>query len=261
MTIIKHELKQGKLAFLIWTAAVGFLLSVSVFLFPEMKGQMGDIGDMFASMGSFTEAFGMDQLNFGTLVGYYAVECGNVLGLGGAFYAAICAVSILSCEEKDGTAEFLLSHPVSRARIITEKLISVIIRVTAMNAAILLLAIGSMALIGEEIPYKEVALLHLAYFLLQIELVGICFGISAFVRKGSVGIGLGVAVMLYFLSLIANMSESADFLKYVTPFGYCDGASIVNNSQLNGVMLIIGAVICASGIASAYIKYNAKDIH
>lgn len=85
MTLVKHELKQGKISFLIWTASIGFLLAICIFLFPEMKGQMDSVNDMFASMGSFTEAFGMDRLNFGTLIGFYAVECGNVLGLGGAF--------------------------------------------------------------------------------------------------------------------------------------------------------------------------------
>ena len=80
MTLVKHELKQGKISFLIWTASIGFLLAICIFLFPEMKGQMDSVNDMFASMGSFTEAFGMDRLNFGTLIGFYAVECGNVLG-------------------------------------------------------------------------------------------------------------------------------------------------------------------------------------
>ena len=60
---------------------------------------------MFASMGSFTEAFGMDKISFGTLTGFYAVECGNILGLGGAFFSALCGVSILAKEEKDHTAE------------------------------------------------------------------------------------------------------------------------------------------------------------
>ena len=58
------------------------------------------------------------------MLGFYAVECGNILGLGGAFYAALCAATVLSKEEKDKTAEFLLTHPVSRVKIITEKLSS-----------------------------------------------------------------------------------------------------------------------------------------
>lgn len=261
MTLVKHELRQSKVSFLIWTASIGFLLAVCVFLFPEMKGQMDGVSDIFASMGSFTEAFGMDRLNFGTLIGFYAVECGNVLGLGGAFFASLCAVGILSKEEKDKTAEFLLTHPVSRKRIITEKLIAVLIQITAMNIIIYAVSVGSIAAVGEAIPLKEISLIHLAYYLLQLELAGICFGISAFLRKGSAGAGLGVAAVMYFLSLIANIADVAAFLKYITPFGYCDGADIVSNGRLNGEMVAIGAVIGIGGIIIAYLKYMKKDIH
>lgn len=261
MTLVKHELKQGKILFMIWTAAIGFLLVICVFLFPEMKGQMESVNDVFASMGSFTEAFGMDRLNFGSLVGFYAVECGNVLGLGGAFYAALCAAGILSKEEKDKTAEFLLTHPVSRKRIITEKLVAVLLQITAMNIIIYAVAVGSIAAVGEEIPLKEISLLHFAYYLLQIELAGICFGISAFLRKGSAGAGLGIAAMMYFLNLIANIADVAELLKYITPFGYCDGADIVTNGRLDGGMVAIGAGIGIGGIMIAYLKYTKKDIH
>lgn len=261
MTLVKHELRQDKNSFLIWTASIGFLLAICVFLFPEMKGQMDGVNDIFASMGSFTEAFGMDRLNLGTLIGFYAVECGNVLGLGGAFYASLCAAGILSKEEKDKTAEFLLTHPVSRKRVITEKLIAVLIQITAMNIIIYALAVGSIAAVGEKIPLKEISLLHLSYYLLQLELAGICFGISAFFRKGSAGVGLGIAAMMYFLNLIANISDVADFLKYITPFGYCEGADIIVNGSLDGIMVAIGAAIGIGGIIIAYLKYTKKDIH
>ena len=261
MTLIKHELRQGKTSFWIWMASIGFLLATCIFLFPEMKGQMDGINDIFASMGSFTDAFGMDRLNFGTLIGFYAVECGNILGLGGAFYAAICAVGVLSKEEKDRTAEFLLTHPVSRIRIMTEKLIAVLIQITVMDVMIYALAVGSIAVIGEEIPWKEISLMHLAYYLLQIELAGICFGISAFLRKGSVGVGLGIAVMMYFLNLIANIADVAEFLKYITPFGYCEGADMISSGSIDGIMVTVGMILCIVGIVTAYLKYTKKDIH
>ena len=261
MTLVRHELRQGKTPFLIWTASIGFLLVICIFLFPEMKGQMDSVSDVFASMGSFTQAFGMDRLNFGTLIGFYAVECGNVLGLGGAFFASLCAVGILSKEEKDKTAEFLLTHPVSRKRIITEKLIAVLIQITALNVIIYALAIGSIAAVGEDIPWKEISLLHLAYYLLQLELAGICFGISAFLRKGSAGAGLGIAAMMYFLNLIANIADVADFLKYITPFGYCEGADIVSNGSLDMTLVSVGAVMGIIGVLLAYLHYTKKDIH
>ena len=260
MTLIKHELRQGRMALLIWTASIAFLLAVCVFLFPEMKGEMADLGDMFGSMGAFTDAFGMDQLNFGTLVGFYAIECGNVLGLGGAFYAAICAAGILSKEEKDKTAEFLFTHPVARRTVLTQKLVAVMVQITVMNLVVYCISIGSMAAIGETIPWKEINLMHLAYYCLQLELGGICFGVSAFLRKGSLGAGLGIAVMLYFVNLISNMAEAADGLKYITPFAYCDGADIVTNGALDLLLLGLGLLFTLIGIGSAYWKYCKKDI-
>lgn len=261
MTITRHELRQGKLSFTIWTVSIAFLLMVCVFLFPEMKGEMKAIGALFSSMGSFTAAFGMDRLNFGTLTGFYAIECGNVLGLGGALFASLIGASALSCEERDRTAEFLLTHPVSRVRITTEKLAAVLMQITAMNLIILSLSLLSMALIGEQIPWKEILLMHLAYFLMQIELAGICFGISAFLRRGSAGIGLGLATIMYFLNLIANMADRAEFLKYITPFGYCEGADIVSDGALNAVRVAVGMVFAGCGILAAYLKYCKKDIH
>ncbi|MCI9189261.1 MAG: ABC transporter permease subunit [Lachnospiraceae bacterium] len=260
MTLVRHELKQGRTAFLIWTAAVGGLLAVCVFLFPEMKGEMEGVSDIFSSMGSFTAAFGMDRLNFGTFTGFYAVECGNVLGLGGAFFASLCGAGILCKEEKERTAEFLLAHPVSRRRIITEKLAAVLVQVTAMNLIIYAVSVGAIAAVGEAVPWKEINLLHLAYYLLQLELAGICFGISAFMRKGTVGTGLGIAAVMYFLNLIANIAESAEFLKYITPFGFCEGADIVANGSLDGKLVVIGMAVGLIGVTAAYVKYGGKDI-
>lgn len=174
MTLIKHELKQSRVAVIVWTAAIGFLIAVCIFMYPEMKGDMDGISDMFSSMGSFSEAFGMDKISFGTLTGFYAVECGNILGLGGAFFASLCAISVLAKEENERTAEFLLTHPISRQHIITGKLISVFIQIIILNAVVYGVSIGSIAIVGEEIPFTEISLLHLAYLLMQIELAGIC---------------------------------------------------------------------------------------
>lgn len=261
MTILRHELRRSRVPFWIWTGAIGFLLAVCIFLFPEMKGEMEGVSEVFSSMGAFTAAFGMDRLNFGTLNGYYAIECGNVLGLGGAFFAALLAAGMLCKEEKERTAEFLLTHPVSRARIVTEKLAAVLLLITVMNLIIYALAVGSILAIGESVPWRELNLQHLAYWLLQLEIAGICFGVSAFLRRGSAGVGLGIAVMLYFMNLIANITESASFLKDLTPFGYCDGAEIASSGSLDFKRLAIGAAFFAFGVAAAYWNYTRKDIH
>ncbi|MBP3665043.1 MAG: ABC transporter permease subunit, partial [Tyzzerella sp.] len=160
MTILKHELRQNRAALLIWTVVISFMIGVCVFIYPEMKGEMESISDVFADMGSFSAAFGMDQINFGTMLGYYAIECGNVLGLGGAFFAAICGSGILAKEEKEHTVEFLMTHPVSRSKVITQKLISVMLQIVVLNVIVFAVVVAGMAVIGENVPWKEMFLLH-----------------------------------------------------------------------------------------------------
>lgn len=260
MTIIRHELRMGRLSLAVWTGAIGFLLVICVMLYPEMKGDMESVNQVFSSMGSFSEAFGMDKVSFGSVMGFYAIECGNVLGIGGAFFAALCASASLAKEEKEHTAEFLLTHPVSRRSIITGKLVSVILQVAAMNIVIFLLAVISMVLIDEDISWKEFILLHLSYLFLQVEIGGICFGISAALKNGSIGVGLGIAAVMYFLNIIANITDKAAFLKYITPFGYAEGTDIVSEGCIDAGYLIPGMIYCIAGIAAAYIIYCRKDI-
>lgn len=261
MTLIKHELKQSWKSLAIWTGSIGFFIVICVLMYPEMKGEMENVSDMFASMGAFTEAFGMDRLNFGTLIGFYGIECGNILGIGGAFFAALIGVSSLAKEEKDRTAEFLLAHPISRRHLVTSKLISVFLQIVILNVITFALALASIVMIGEDIPWKEISLLHLAYFLVQIELTGICFGISAFLRRGGMGLGIGIAAMMYFLNIVANISDSAKSLKYVTPFGFADSADIIENVNLDMGMISIGIAVAILCVTLAFWNYQKKDIH
>ena len=260
MTLVQHELKQSRISLIVWTLSIASLLAVCVFLYPSMKNEMDAVSEMFSSMGSFTAAFGRDKVSFGTLTGFYVVECGNIVGLGGAFFAALCGISVLAKEEKEHTAEFLMTHPVSRWRVVTDKLIAVIFQLVILNVAVYLTAVVSIALIGEDIPWKELNLLHLAYFFLQVETATVCFGISAFLRRSGMGIGLGIAMLFYFLNLVANITEEADFLKYITPFGYAEGADIVNSLSVNGEMLAVGVAFTVAGIVISYVKYCKKDL-
>lgn len=260
MTLIKHELRQGWKTLAIWTLSIGFFIVICVMMYPEMEGEMEEVSEMFSSMGAFTAAFGMDKLNFGTLIGFYAIECGNILAIGGAFFAAILGITALAKEEKERTAEFLLSHPVSRNKVITEKLIAVFLQIVIMNVLVYLMSIASIAGIGEEILWEELGLLHLAYFFVQIVLAGICFGISAFIRGNGIGAGIGLATVMYFINIVANITESAKDLKYLTPFGFAEGADIITNVDLEWKMVAVNIVFAIIGVGVAYWKYNKKDI-
>ncbi len=260
MTIFKHELQQSKYTLIIWSAAIAFMLGVCILIYPEMSSQMGEISAMFADMGSFSQAFGMDKLNFGEFTGFFGVECGNILGLGGAFFAALLGIQALAKEEKEHTAEFLLTHPVSRRRILLEKWCAILTQIVLLNSITIAVTAISILLIGEEVSVKPLALLFFAYVLLQIEIAAVTFGISAFLCHGSLGIGLGLAAVLYFLNIIANLATEAEFLKYITPFGYTEGADIIAEHAIPAGYLTTGILFAIAGLLLAFRIYQKKDI-
>ena len=95
---------------------------------------------------------------------------------------------------------------------------------------------------------------------MQIEITCVMFGVSAFLRGNGLGIGLGTAFVLYFVNILANITDDAKILRYITPFSYADGTEIVYNGGITVKYLIPGLIFTVIGITAAFIKYNRKDI-
>lgn len=259
MTVFRKELRSGAVSVLVWSAVLGGLMAVCVGLYPSMAGSMEDMSALFAGMGDFSAAFGLDKLQFGSIMGFYGTECGNILGLGGAFYAALTAMGLLAGEEGGHTAEFLLTHPVSRLRVAAEKLAALAVLIVGLNVVCFACGAGGVLAIGEEAEWGDLFRWHGALLLMQMEIGGLCFGLSALLRRGGLGVAMVVAALLYFAGLLTNLDQRLDWLKFVTPYYYADAARIFAGETLTGPVL----AGCALGILGAGFGlwwYRRKDI-
>lgn len=259
MTIFRKELRAGWVSLAVWSAVIGGLMAVCVGLYPSMAGSMGDMSALFADMGDFSAAFGLDKLQFGTIMGFYGTECGNILGLGGAFFAALTAMGLLAGEEGGHTAEFLLTHPVSRLRAAGEKLAALAVMILALNLVCLACGAGSILAIGEEADWGELLRYHGALAVMQLEIGGMCFGLSSLLRRSSFALAMGLAAGLYFLGLLLNLDAGLDALRFVTPYYYADAARIFAGESLTGFILwggLLGALCAGFGLW----WYRKKDI-
>ncbi len=261
MSICLFELKRNRIAFAVFGGIISFMLAVCIVIYPEMQGQMAQMNDLFADMGAFTDAFGMDELSFNTLIGYYGIECGNVLGIGGALFAAFLGIRILSGEEGSHTAEFLLTHPLRRSRVIVQKLTAVLAQIVGLNLLVLLVSMGAFLLIGEAIPLKEVLLLHLAYLFLQIEIGLLTFGLSGLIRKSGAPLGMGLAMLLYFFNILGNIAKEAEFLRYITPFAYTNASDVVTSLSLDTGLILLGLFYGVLATLAGSLYYTKKDIY
>ncbi|MBQ7172030.1 MAG: ABC transporter permease subunit [Clostridia bacterium] len=260
MTLFFHEIRRDAAKLAVWTAVIAALLFVSIIIYPQMTAELEEMGDLFSGMGEFSAAFNMDKINFGEFPGYFAVECGNVLGLGGAFFAALLGVAALAGEERDRTAEFLLTHPVSRASVVAQKLFAVLAKILILNLVVALVSVFGALAIGEKADAGLFSRIFLGYFLLQTQIACVLFGVSAFLSGGGLGLGLGAAFVLYFFNILANLTDDAAFLRYLTPFSYADGTVIVAAGGIEGKYLVPGLLFAAAGVGAAFFWYRRKDI-
>ncbi|MPW25498.1 ABC transporter permease subunit [Alkalibaculum sp. M08DMB] len=260
MTIIKHELKANLKTMLIWAFSIGAIILAVMLMFPMMEEQLIEMGDLFSNMEGLSAALGLDQLSIYSAIGYYGSQVGVVLSLGGALFTAMLGADILSKEEAGHTAEFLLAFPISRANVVFQKLIAMIVVVFTFELICFSMATLSFVLIGESIPMPEFLLYHLAQFYLHIQIAFICFGISSFSKKANTGLALGIVTILYFTDIMIKTVENLEFLKYVTPFYYAGAGDIFSSGKIDSFLVFIGLIVSIFFVIVSCVKYSKKDI-
>ena len=260
MVLFKHEFKMNLKSLFIWSSSVGGMVFIMLLVFPSMKGELDGMSDMYANLGAFSSMFNMETLQMGTIMGFYGIEAGAMIALGGSMFAAILGAGILAKEEANHTSEYLYVTPNRRTFFITQKLLAMGALILAFNILCLLWSLVGMRIIGEDVEWDKFLLFHAAQLIMHLEIGAICFAISAFMRKLNVGLGIGISLLLYFLHLIGNITDSVEKVHYITPFYYSDAATVFKDVSIPIIHLLIGIVIIIASITTAYLKYTRKDL-
>lgn len=254
-----HEWKINLKSFLVWLISVGGMVFCFLLMYSSVEGSLENLGDLFSNMGPMSQIFGMDRLSINTLTGYYATEIAMVQSLGVAMFAAIIGSNMLSKEEFGHTIEFLGVLPITRVQIIIQKYISMISMLFVFQFICTSLCVLGFNIMGEEIVWEHFITLFLTQLIMVIEISTICFCISAFSGKNMMGIGLGVALILFAVDMMCRIVPAMEKTKYLTPFYYSNATDIFTNTDLNIIGIIVGILIMIISFVLSIIKYNKKD--
>jgi len=264
MMIFKREFKRNMKSLIIWSAALSALVIVMMSVFTQMSEQADLIDQLMSAYPeSIRSAFGMDTLNMATVLGFYGVEVYTMTTLFGSIYAAILASGILSKEQSEKTIEFLLSKPVTRTRVMTEKLAIVIVNLLIFHIVIIgVSALSFVLLQDQEVDWALFALMSCALFLLHAVFAAVGFFLSSFMNRGRTVMStvLGIVLMMYFIHIAAGLADSISALQYITPFTYVDAADLLETGSLNILALTIIPIVIVVAILAAYTIYRRRDI-
>lgn len=260
LTIYKHEMKTNFKSLLIWCLSVSAMGFICILLFSSVKDSMVGMAESFASMGAFSEAFGMTQLSIATLAGFYATEVGTIHSLGGAMFAAIISAGMLSKEEDGHTSEFLFSLPISRLKVIMSKWCSIVTNIVIFNVVSVSVYMLAIYILGEEMPMREFFLYHIMQIIMHVEIAAICYAVSAFMKKNKLGIGLGLVLLLYAYDLMARVVPDLSDYKFISPFSYANAADILSAGEISVTGFVIGVVLLIIGMCIAHVVYKKRDL-
>jgi ABC-2 type transport system permease protein len=265
MTLFSREFKRNFKPLLIWTLAIGAIIFMLLSMFPEFNKQQGGLDAMLKSFpDAMLKAFNLDKIGYGTMLGFYSVQGYMMVTLVGSIYTAVFASGILSREETEKTAEFLLSKPVSRRRVIIEKLMGLFTNILLMNLILTVITvIGFQMDKSSEVNSKTfILLVFLAPVLLHSTFGAIAFFVSGIARKtrNSLSFSMGLVFVTYFLNIMAGISEKYSVIKYLTPFQYINTADIIlgGGIQTGYIFVMLGIIFIS--VATVFWVYERKDI-
>ena len=112
--IFKKELKRNRKNTAIWTAIVIVFTALILSIFPSFSEMGEEMAKMMSSLPEeVAKALGMDEGTWSNIIGFYGTYYGIYIILLIGIFTASTGATIIGKEERDGTAEFLLTRPIS----------------------------------------------------------------------------------------------------------------------------------------------------
>lgn len=262
--MFKREMKINLKSFIIWTLILIGLFLVVFLVYPsivnsENMQMMDEMMKIFPE--EMLKAFNMDISSIDTAFGWLKTEGFVFVLLITGIYSGILGSNILLKEESDKTIEYLNSVPVTRKKIVTTKIICGLLYIIIMVVAIGIFNFIGLSLSGD-FDRKSYLLLSITPIFSSIVIFAICLFLSTFTHKTkkTLGISLGIVFASYFLNIISEMSESTEFLKYISIFTLADIRNVIINASINPVMVALSIVVTAVFMILSIIHYNRKEL-
>ncbi len=262
MNIYLRELKARRKSIIFWSIGLFLMDAASMNKFAgfEKSGQATQVFAAFPK--GLARAFGLGNVDINTALGWFAMAFMYLLVLV-AIHASLLGAGILAEEEQDKTAEFLYAKPISRAKVVTEKLLAALTLIIILNIVTLLSSISMVAAFNKGVsPTQEILLMMAGMFVVQIIFMVIGSAAAAIVRKPKYAGAAASAIMFatFFLSLWLDITEKLPWLKYFTPFKYFDAKIIANHAKFDYAFIVISIGVIIAMLTMTYVSYNARDL-
>ena len=265
MIIAARFERDRRFANLAWAAGIVAVVALTASLWPSIKGSASFddlIDDLPDTVKALIGAHG--GISLGTPAGYLNARIfATLLPVLLTVYGISIGARAIAGSEHDGTLELILTNPVSRVRVATERAVSVAAFLTALGAVALL----ALLLLGTAVGMlDELSLLRLAGACGGVTVLAglhaaIAFAVGAATghHGSAVAVAATVAVAGYLLAGLLTTTDSLNWLQALSPWHWLlDSNVLVNGTP--PVPLIIEIALSITLVAFGVQRFNRRDL-
>jgi ABC-2 type transport system permease protein len=263
INIFRHEFKTNLRSVITWSAVMAAILLIFESLFPSFSEQAGLINEMMANFPpQLLTAFGMNGVDLSTVLGFFAFLF-IFVQICLAIQAANYGFSLVSVEEREWTADFLLTRPVKRAQVLTSKLLAALGGLAITDIVFWAASFGFINLFKGDKSYDSGTLLLLMASIVVFQLffffVGLVVSLLVKRIRSVMPYSLGLAFGMYVLSAFGDMLGTSA-LEKITPFKHFEPNFIISNGRFDLPLVLVSVAVIVVSVVGSYILYTRRDI-
>ena len=262
--MLKREFKINLKSFIIWFAVLAGMYLMVYLMYPYIINDetIKSMDQMMKVMPpEMLKAFNMDMASISTAYGWLKTEGFVYVLLILGIYSSILGGTIVLKEESDKTIEYLGTLPVTRSKIMTNKILVGISYIIAMTLSFFAFNYICLTISGD-FAHKEFILLSLTPLFVSLPLFAINLFISMFLRKtrSTIGISLGMVFFFYILNVLSELSSKVEAIKYFSIYTLADVRNVITNVRINPMCIYISLGITLLFIGFSYMIYDKKEL-
>ena len=263
INIFQHEFRMHLRSAITWSVAVAALIFIYVSVFSSMAKEAEILNEMMANLPEeLLTAFGMNELDLSAVLGFFSfVFLFAQICL--AIQAANYGFSLVSIEEREWTADFLLAKPVGRTQILTSKLLAALSALTITNIVVWISSFTFINLFKGDRTYetKPLLLLLLSIVVFQLFFLTVGLVISLLVKRirSVTPYAMALAFGMYVLSVFGDMLGEST-LEKITPFKHFDPSYILQHGAYDAPLVLISVSVIVISLVGSYVLYARRDI-
>jgi len=229
-------------------------------VFADQAAIMDQLMDNFPP--ELRAAFGMRELDISSVIGFYSFIF-LFIQLCLAIQAGNYGFGLVSIEENELTADFLLTKPVSRVHVLVSKLLAVFASLLITNLMVWVSSFAALSLFRDGNSYEINTLLLIlgTVGIFQLFFISVGLIISLLVKRvrSVTPYALGLAFGAYILNAFSGMLGDVK-LEYITPFKHFDPAYIIQNESLDTPLVLISVSVILISLTASFWLYQHRDI-